>query len=171
MSCCSRGCGAGASQSQLWAWFSVRDLFRSFAQFCVAVFATRVKFCVNSKHLLPVKVFDRLKAVVMALIVVPLMLFAFCSGVFVSVLSLCLGWRMAPKRNKNNALCFLAITVCIFLWVAVLLPLASTSIGANNLDELPRFLLFIVLVGATPSAACPAILLYGGSVKTTRKPE
>ena len=36
----------------------------------------------------------------MALIVVPLMLFAFCSGVVVSVLSLFLGWRMAPKRNK-----------------------------------------------------------------------
>ena len=143
----------------------------------MAIFVIRVKFCVNRKHLLPVKIFDRLKSVVMALIVVPLMLFAFCSGVSVSVsvsvsvLSLCLGWRMAPKRNKNNALCFLAITVGIFLWVAVLLPLASTSIGANNLDELPRFLLFVVLVGATPSAACPAILLYGGSVKTTRKPE
>ena len=118
-----------------------------------------------------VKAFDRLKSVVMALIVLLLMLFAFCSGVFVSVLSLFLGWRMAPKRNKNNALCFLTITVGIFLWVAVLLPLASTSIGANNLDELPRFLLFVVLVGATPSAACPAILLYGGSAKTTRKPE
>ena len=81
-----------------------------------------------------------------------------------------LSWRMAPKRNKNNALCFLTITVGIFLWVAVLLPLASTSIGANNMDELPRFSLFVVLVGATPSAACPAILLYGGSAKTTRKP-
>ena len=170
MSCSARGCGAGASQSQLRAWFSVRDLFKSFAQFFVADFAIRVKLCVNSKHLLSVKIFERLKcgdgAHCCSAHAFRLLLgcCCFCAVSF-------LGWRMAPKRNKNNALCFLTITVGIFLWVAVLLPLASTSIGANNLDELPGFLLFVVLVGATPSAACPAILLYGGSVKTTRKPE
>ena len=52
-----------------------------------------------------VKIFDRLESVVMALIVLPLMLFAFVSGVVVSVLSLvCRGeWLQREIKTMHCA--------------------------------------------------------------------
>ena len=71
----------------------------------MAVFAIRVKFCVNRKHHLSVKIFDPLKSVVLALIVVPLMLFAFVSVVVVSVLSFfCRGeWLQREIKTMHCA--------------------------------------------------------------------
>lgn len=107
----------------------------------------------------------------LALIVIPLIVWAFGSGVIFSLSCLYLGWRWWPKRSKNNLACFLVAVLGIFLWIALLLPLTATSVSANNLDELPRFLLSVVLVGATPLAALPAVFLYGGSGKKARTPE
>ncbi len=107
----------------------------------------------------------------LALIVIPLIVWAFGSGVIFSLSCLYLVWRRGPKRSKNNLACFLVAVLGIFLWIALLLPLTATSVSANNLDELPRFLLSVVLVGATPLAALPAVFLYGGSGKKARTPE
>ncbi len=107
----------------------------------------------------------------LALIVIPLIVWAFGSGVIFSLSCLYLVWRRVPKRSKNNLACFLVAVLGIFLWIALLLPLTATSVSANNLDELPRFLLSVVLVGATPLAALPAVFLYGGSGKKARTPE
>ena len=107
----------------------------------------------------------------LALIVIPLILGAFGSGVVISLFSLYLGWRMGPRLSKNNFICFLVAALGVFLWVTLLLPFTTTSVSANNLDELPRFLLSVLLVGATPLAGFPAILLYGGSGKTARRLE
>ena len=75
------------------------------------------------------------------------------------------------RLSKNNLICFLGAAFGVFLWVTLLLPFADLSLTANNLDELPIFLLSLVLVGATPLAAFPAILFYGGSGKKSRRPE
>ena len=107
----------------------------------------------------------------LALIVIPLMLGAFGSGVVISLFSLYLGWRTGPRISKNNLICFLGAALGVFLWVTLLLPFIDTSLTANNLDELPKFLLSLVLIGATPLAALPAILFYGGSGKKARIPE
>ena len=78
---------------------------------------------------------------------------------------------MGPRLSKNNLICFLGAALGVFLWVTLLLPFTDTSLTANNLDELPIFLLSLVLVGATPLAAFPAILFYGGSGKKVWRPE
>ena len=78
---------------------------------------------------------------------------------------------MGPRLSKNNLICFLGAALGVFLWVTLLLLFTDTSVTANNLDELPTFLLSVVLVGATPIAAFPAILFYGGSGKKARRPE
>lgn len=107
----------------------------------------------------------------LALIVIPLMLGAFGSGVVISLLSLYLGWRTGPRISKNNLVCFLGAALGVFLWVILLLSFADISLSSNNLDKLPKFLLSLVLIGATPLAAFPAILFYGGSGKKVRTPE
>ena len=107
----------------------------------------------------------------LALIFIPLILGAFGSGVVISLCSLYLGWRMGPRLSKNNLICFLGAGLGVFLWVKLLLPFTDTSLTANNLDELPIFLLSLVIIGATPLAAFPAILFYGGSGKKARRPE
>ena len=107
----------------------------------------------------------------LALIVIPLILGAFGSGVVISLLSLYLGWRMGPRLSKNNLICFSAAALGVFFWVTLLLPFTTTSVSANNLDELPTFLISVVLVGyPTPLAAFPAILFYGGSGNKSRRP-
>ena len=69
------------------------------------------------------------------------------------------------KISNNNLVCFLGAALGVFLWVTLLLPFAAISVGGNNLDQLPRSLISVMLVGATPFAAFPAILFYGGSSK------
>ena len=56
-----------------------QGLIYSLAQF-YAAFAIR-RDVLRGQCLLSIQVFDRLKSVVMAFIVIPLMLFVFCSGV------------------------------------------------------------------------------------------
>ena len=106
----------------------------------------------------------------LTLIVIPLILGAFGSGLVISLFSLYLGWRMGPRLSKNNLICFSAAALGVFFWITLLLPFTTTSVSANNLDELPAFLISVVLVGATPLAAFPAILFYGGSGNKARRP-
>ena len=87
----------------------------------------------------------------LALIVIPLILGAFGSGVVISLFSLYLGWRMGPRLSKNNLICFLGAALGVFFGVTLLLPFTTTSVSANSHDELPTFLLSVVLVGAIPT--------------------
>ena len=104
----------------------------------------------------------------LALIVLPQMLAALLLGFLFSVFSLFWAWQNGPKLGKNSMICFIGIVLGIFLWIAIILPLFEVSVGANNLDELDKLLLYLVIFGATPSAAFPALLLYGPSKKSTK---
>ena len=100
------------------------------------------------------------------LIFVPPMLIAFTGGFCCSVLALYLAWRIGPKRNKNNAICFLGIALGVFLWIALFLPMLTTvNVSAADLSDYPKLLLYLSLLGATPSAAFPAIVLFGPGKK------
>ena len=60
------------------------------------------------------------------------------------------------------------IALEVFLWISLFLPLLK---GVSIWQEgIARFLLYFLLVGATPVAAFPAILLYG-PCKKSRKPK
>ena len=101
-----------------------------------------------------------------SIIVIPPMLMAFFGGFWFSVLVIYLGWRIGPKRNKNNVFCFLGIALGVFLWIALFLPLLHTvNVSANDVSNYPKLLLYLSLVGATPSAAFPAIVLFGPGQK------
>ncbi len=95
------------------------------------------------------------------------MLLALLLGLSVSILSLFLGWRFGPMLSKNIPICVLGIAFGVFLWIAMVLPLFEVSISANNLDDFGRFLLYILLFGATPLAAFPALFLFGPSKKSS----
>ena len=98
---------------------------------------------------------------VLMIVVVPLMLCCLCSGFAFSLVALCLGARMKPVIGKNDLICFLGIGLFVFLWIVLVLPLFSTSVSANNLEDFPRLLLFLFLLGFTPSAAFPSLILCG----------
>ena len=101
-----------------------------------------------------------------SIIVVPPMLVAFFIGFWLSLFAIYLGWRMGPKRDENHVICFLGIALGVFLWVVLFLPLLNTvNVSANDLSDYPKLLLYLSLVGATPSAAFPAIILFGPGKK------
>ena len=100
------------------------------------------------------------------LIFVPPMLIAFFGGFCCSVLPLYLAWRIGHVRNRNNVICFLGIALGVFLWIALFLPMLTTvNVSAADLSDYPKLLLYLSLVGATPSAAFPAIVLFGPGKK------
>ena len=93
--------------------------------------------------------------------VVPLMFYCLCSGFAFSLVALYLGGRMKPVIGKNNLICLFGISLCIFLWIALILPFFSISVSTNNLDDFPKLLLFLFILGFTPVAALPSLILYG----------
>ena len=96
----------------------------------------------------------------------PPLLFALCSGFWCSVFALYIGWTLGPKLNQNNEICFLGIALGVFLWISLFLPLLNEqNCSANNCSDYPKLLMYMSLVGATPLAAFPAILLYGPGKK------
>ena len=105
----------------------------------------------------------------LTIIVVPLMLCCLCSGFAFSLAALYLGGKMKPIIGKNNLICFLGVSLCIFLWIALILPFFNISVSTNNLEDLPRLLLFLFLLGFTPSAALPLLILYGPGKQAWRR--
>ena len=97
----------------------------------------------------------------LAIIVVPLMFYCLCSGFAFSLVTLYLGVRKRAVIGKSNFICFSGIVLCIFLWIALILPFFNISVSANNLEDFPRLLLFLFLLGFTPAAALPSLILYG----------
>ena len=100
------------------------------------------------------------------LITLPIFL-ALLLGLSVSILSLFLGWRFGPKLSKNVPICVLSIAFGVFLWIVMVLPLFEVSVSANNLDDFERYLLYMMLFGATPLAAFPALFLFGPGKKSS----
>ena len=105
----------------------------------------------------------------MGIILLPFILAAFLVGLLFSVFTLYRAWGMAPICKKpfgtaaNIFICFLGITLGVLAWISVFLPLLY---GVNIwTDGIPLLLLYVLLVGATPIAALPAILLYGPGKK------
>lgn len=115
----------------------------------------------------------RFQEILMLIILFPFMLAAFFGGLLLSVLVLSWAWRMAPVCNSpfgvtaNTIVCFLGIVLGVFLWISVFLPWLK---GVSEWDWIPLLLLDLSLIGATPVAAFPAILLYGAGRKS-RKPQ
>ena len=103
--------------------------------------------------------------------ILPPLLFALCTGFSCSVFALYIGWSFGPIVNQNNVICFLGIALGVSLWIVMLLPLFEVSISANNLEDLERFLLYLVLFGATPLAAFPALFLFGPGKKRNHEPK
>ena len=103
--------------------------------------------------------------------ILPPLLFALCTGFSCSAFALYIGWSFGPIVNQNNVICFLGIALGVSLWIVMLLPLFEVSISANNLDDLERFLLYLVLFGATPLAAFPALFLFGPGKKRNHEPK
>ena len=97
----------------------------------------------------------------LAIIVVPLMFYCLCSGFAFSLVTLYLGGRKRAVIGKSNFVCFFGIILCIVLWIALILPCFNISVSANNLEDFPRLLLFLFLLGFTPAAALPSLILYG----------
>ena len=81
------------------------------------------------------------------IVVVPLMLCCLCSGFAFSLVALCLGARMKPVIGKNDLICYLGIGLFVFLWIVLVLPLFSTSVSANNLEDLPEIIAIFVSFG------------------------
>ena len=57
--------------------------------------------------------------------------------------------------------CFLGIALGVFIWIVLIasIPIGGTS--ANNMDGFTAALLCIFLIGTTPIAALPTLMLYG----------
>ena len=106
---------------------------------------------------------------VLMIVVVLLMLCCLCSGFAFSLVALCLGARMKPVIGKNDLICFLGIGLFVFLWIVLVLPLFSISVSANNLEDFPRLLLFLFLLGFTPSVALPSLILCGPGKNSWRR--
>lgn len=82
-------------------------------------------------------------------------------GFLLSVTALyCIG-RQKPKLGKNTLACFLGIAIGISTWIVLiaLIPIGGTS--ANDMDGFPALLLSTFLIGLTPVASLPALILYG----------
>ncbi len=110
----------------------------------------------------------------MGVVRLPFILDAFFGGLLFSVFCLSWAWRMAPICGSplgsipKIIICLFGIALEVFLWISLFLPLLKgTSICQAGIA---RFLLYLSLVGATPIAGFPAILIYGPG-KKSRKPK
>ena len=97
------------------------------------------------------------------------MFYCLCLGFAFSLAALYLGGRMKPVIGQNNLICLFGISLCTFLWIALILPFFNISVATNNLEDFPRLMLFLFLLGFTPVAALPSLILYGPGKHAWRK--
>jgi len=92
-------------------------------------------------------------------------LFFFGVGLLFSIAGLNLVRRKKSRLGRNDLSCFIGIALGVFIWLVLInsIPIGGTS--ANNMDGFPALLLCIFLLGATPIAALPALMLYGPGKK------
>ena len=101
----------------------------------------------------------------LALFVLIPVLFVLGLGLLLSVSGLYFVGRRKSRLGRNDLACFLGIALGVFIWVVIITSISIGGTSANNMDGFPEVLLRILLVGATPMAALPALMLYGPGKK------
>lgn len=89
-------------------------------------------------------------------------LFTFCASLAISIVALCLAWRMGPKKKKDNIACFLSMVLASFLWIFMLLNLYHLLWQDGTVGDWYTSIIYVILVGATPVSVFPGIYLFGG---------
>ena len=93
------------------------------------------------------------------LIVIAIILFTVSLGLGFSITVLLIAGRKKARLSKNNASCFVGILLGVYLWVVLIASFLPQS------TSLFLTLLGLFMVGATPIAALPALILYGAGKK------
>ena len=93
------------------------------------------------------------------LTIIAIILFAFSLGLGFSVSVLLTAGRKKARLGKDNASCFVGILLGVYLWVVLITSFLPQS------TSLFLTLLGLFMVGATPIAALPALILYGAGKK------
>ena len=70
-------------------------------------------------------------------------------GLLISAITLRFAWRHGPVSEADKISCVLGIALGVLIWIACMRPVISFDFGLG-----------LLLMGATPIAAAPALLLY-----------
>ena len=97
----------------------------------------------------------------LGLIILAPVLIVFGLGILVSVVALYLFGHIGPKRVKSGLACFLGITLGVFIWLVLVSLIPVGEVSARSFEGYPALLWSSFLVGLTPVAALPALILYG----------
>ena len=101
----------------------------------------------------------------LAIFVLAPLVYAFWTGVGLSVLTVWFIGRKKPWFGRNNLVCFLGICLAAFIWVFLIALVPVGSVGANNMEGYPALLLKALMLGMTPASALPALIAYGPAKK------
>ena len=101
----------------------------------------------------------------LAIFLLPPLLFAFGTGVGLSVLAVWFFGRRKPWFGRNNLVCLLGICLVAFMWVLLIALVPVGSVGANNMEGYPALLLKALMLSMTPVFAVPALMAYGPGKK------
>ena len=93
------------------------------------------------------------------LTLIAIILFTVSLGLGFSITVLLIEGRKKARLVKDNASCFVGILLGVYLWVVLIASLLPQS------TSLSLTLLGLFMVGATPIAALPALILYGAGKK------
>ena len=93
------------------------------------------------------------------LIVIAVILFTVSLGLGFSITVLLIAGSKKARLGKDNASCFVGILLGVYLWVVLIASFLPQS------TSLFLTLLGLFMVGATPIAALPALILYGAGKK------
>ena len=93
------------------------------------------------------------------------LVYAFWTGVCLSVLTVWFFGRKKPWAGKNSLACFLWICLVTFIWIFLIGSIPVGSVGANSMEGYPALLLKAFMIGLTPITALPALMAYGPGKK------
>ena len=101
----------------------------------------------------------------LGLIILTPVLIAFGLGILISIFALYSIGRIGPKRVKSSLACFLGIILGIFIWLILVSLIPVGEVSARSFEGYPALLWSSLLVGLTPIAALPALIIYGPGKK------
>ena len=90
---------------------------------------------------------------------------AFGLGFLLSIVALFFLGRIGPRRVRSDLTCFLMIVLGVSVWLVLVSSIPIGNLLANYEEAFPALLRSSFLVGLTPIAALPALLLYGPGKK------
>ena len=93
------------------------------------------------------------------------LVYAFWTGVCLSVLTVWFFGRKKPWFGSNNLVCFLGICLAAFIWVSLIALVPVGSVNANNMEGYSELLLKAFMLGMTPVSALPALIAHGPAKK------